>query len=112
MSGSSLCPRFLLGLRFAADHLHHIGTRGYLARDAQVFQGHRSAFEMDADEIQEENAKMTDCYFETKDWRACKKEVRHLSRHDSFNLHVQLLIMILDGDFPRVLETPGKRKEN
>ncbi|TLD37508.1 hypothetical protein E2P81_ATG04320 [Venturia nashicola] len=34
----------------------------------------------------EENAKMTDCYFETRDWRACKKEVR-LSRLD--NIHPQ-----------------------
>lgn len=67
---------------------------------------------MDTDEIQEENAKMTDCYFETKDWRACKKEVRRLSPLDSIKLQIQLLIMILDGDFPRVLETPGERKAN
>lgn len=25
-----------------------------------------------------ENAKMTDCYYNTKDWRACKKEVSQL----------------------------------
>jgi cytochrome c oxidase assembly factor 4 len=24
----------------------------------------------------DENAKMTDCYYEKKDWRACKEEVR------------------------------------
>ena len=24
----------------------------------------------------DENAKLTDCYFEKKDWRACKEEVR------------------------------------
>jgi hypothetical protein len=24
----------------------------------------------------DENAKMTDCYYATKDWRVCKKEVR------------------------------------
>lgn len=47
---------------------------------------------MDADDIQEENAKMTDCYFETKDWRACKKEVRHLSRLHYLNLRIQWLI--------------------
>lgn len=27
------------------------------------------------DAMAEENAKMTDCYYEKKDWRACKDEV-------------------------------------
>jgi hypothetical protein len=39
--------------------------------------------------IADENMKMTDCYFEKKDWRVCKKEVccypAH-SRSDNINL--------------------------
>lgn len=26
----------------------------------------------------EENSRLTDCYFDKKDWRACRKEVRRL----------------------------------
>lgn len=67
---------------------------------------------MDADDVPEENAKMTDCYFETRDWRACKNEVRHLSRLHHIHLQIQMLIETLDGNFPRVLETPWERKAN
>ncbi|TGO30276.1 hypothetical protein BPAE_0006g00150 [Botrytis paeoniae] len=31
--------------------------------------------EMNAESTAEENSKMTDCYFEKKDWRLCKVEV-------------------------------------
>jgi hypothetical protein len=90
MNGSSLCPRILLGFCFAADYLHCLGTRGYLARDVRVRQEHQSYYGMNANDILEENAKMTDCYYETKDWRACKKEVRHPSLLLSFDLDLIL----------------------
>lgn len=31
--------------------------------------------EMKTKQDEEENSKMTDCYFEKKDWRLCKAEV-------------------------------------
>jgi hypothetical protein len=54
-----------------------VGTRGFLAPVAQV--GFRTGWafrDRFADEGADENAKLTDCYYEKKDWRVCKKEVR------------------------------------
>ncbi|KAI8631154.1 hypothetical protein F5Y19DRAFT_473553 [Xylariaceae sp. FL1651] len=42
------------------------GTREFSARDAQQ--------DLTASKL-DENARLTDCYFERKDWRACKKEM-------------------------------------
>lgn len=66
-----------------------------------------------------EQTNMNDCYFEKKDWRLCKQEVR-ISRPsregDSFNRQklrsqpTRLLEALtfdsrIDGEVPRVLET-------
>jgi hypothetical protein len=57
---------------------------------------------------------MTDCYYEKKDWRACKKEVsRGHVPHTVFGRKVpdgiewlgqQVLMVYVDGDVPRMLE--------
>lgn len=36
--------RFSLRVRFATNHRHHSGTRGYLVRDVQVSQVHFKSF--------------------------------------------------------------------
>lgn len=38
----------------------------------------------------DENMKMTDCYYETKDWRKCAKEVR--MRQSPFYRYIKLTI--------------------
>lgn len=82
---------------------------------------------INANDNTEENAKMTDCYYETKDWRACKKEVRHPSRLDSFEFHSGLNQTVANVDIrwrssasagnamemrseliPRILDAPFK----
>jgi hypothetical protein len=58
------------------------GTSGFSARAVQV-QGHRSQPGQDYIQLTalpDENAKLTDCYYEKKDWRACTDEVSSLPR--------------------------------
>ena len=36
----------------------------------------------------EENTKMNDCYFEKKDWRSCRDEVRDAASEFSDSIHI------------------------
>ena len=66
-------PHSPRALFFFADP-NCLGTKEYSARDVPV----QTCFlieERNADSFTVENAKMTDCYYDTKDWRVCKKEV-------------------------------------
>jgi hypothetical protein len=51
--------------------------------------------------------KMTDCYYETKDWRACKKEVRLSPLYRCISL-----TKTADGGIPRMLETKRQRTKD
>ncbi|KAH7552788.1 hypothetical protein BM1_08739 [Bipolaris maydis] len=42
----------------------------------------------------DENAKLTDCYYDKKDWRGCKQESQHQKAANT---------VCLDGDIPTVL---------
>ena len=58
-----------------------------------------------------ENTRLNDCYFDTKDWRACTKEVSPFRDewasatllHTISNAHT----FCVDGSFQRVLEAAG-----
>ena len=74
-----------------ADRRILLGTNGSSAQDAQVYycsslNCRYSLFyflQLGADEqgfTKDENSKLTDCYFEKKDWRQCKKEVSCVGR--------------------------------
>ena len=78
--------------------LHH---QSNLCRDKRIYSTgcagkSRTSMEMYGNEQEltegrhvDENMKMTDCYFEKKDWRLCKAEVR------SFTLHLALSRMFI-----------------
>jgi len=51
------------------------GTSGSSAPAAQVRNDRRVSENGSIDAKIDENAKLTDCYYEKKDWRACKQEV-------------------------------------
>lgn len=53
----------------------------------------------------DEQTRMNDCYFEKKDWRACKAEVCV----QCCWLRSGFSPVVLDGSFSRMLETQGKR---
>lgn len=55
----------------------------------------------------DENTKLTDCYYEKKDWRACKEEVRiHEARpvSECTKANNTRSAQKKDGEIPRVLE--------
>ena len=71
----------------------------------------------------DENAKLTDCYYEKKDWRACKMEVsegflfqarignRDVAERESQRnkwLTSSLIVNLTDGGIQRVLEEAWK----
>lgn len=54
---------------------------------------------------------MTDCYYATKDWRACKKEVSHpFIHHASSPLECILLILIQMEIFRECWKRNGNEK--
>lgn len=55
------------------------GTNEYSAPAAQVGNSVQALFTKPVLMKADENMKMTDCYYDTKDWRACKKEVRRIA---------------------------------
>ncbi|QSZ30133.1 hypothetical protein DSL72_004653 [Monilinia vaccinii-corymbosi] len=70
--------------KLITDGPNSAGTNESSALDARVSRGSLEpspAHEEGNEDIntkwnEEENAKMTDCYFEKRDWRLCKAEVR------------------------------------
>lgn len=73
--------------------------------------------------VEDENTKLTDCYYEKKDWRACKQEVsggffsklgnrngaetaQGQASECSFDNNIT--DSFADGDLPAVLEKAGK----
>ncbi|KAI0839937.1 hypothetical protein F5Y06DRAFT_18650 [Hypoxylon sp. FL0890] len=76
-------------------------TQQIMSKDENTNQQSSSAQDDEPDEwdkrifstgCADENMKLTDCYYEKKDWRACKKEV--------------------DGDFQSLLEETQQRRED
>lgn len=66
-------------------------------------------------QITEENMKMTDCYFEKKDWRQCKDEAS--CHHNVLTQKRPFANLILhctasDGDFQTLLESSWQRPED
>jgi hypothetical protein len=61
----------------------YLGTRGSSAPDVQVrcrnWRLVAVPLRLTLGGYADENAKLTDCYYEKKDWRLCTKEVRHRS---------------------------------
>jgi hypothetical protein len=57
----------------------------------------------------DENAKMTDCYYEKKDWRACKDEVG-LSFNVIQDWTAAHRLRWADGEIQTVLEGAGQRQ--
>lgn len=66
--------------------------------------------------MQAEQTSLNDCYFEKKDWRLCKKEVRSeqfcsLGQTFAAAPHAKAVrqrlteVVLVDGEIPRVLET-------
>lgn len=84
MNGMSSDPNVLLNtLRFSS-----VGTRGFSVPGALVSLLGKSLIAKLKPAV-EENMKMTDCYYEKKDWRQCKTEVRSSSQFsDCFAYHV------------------------
>jgi hypothetical protein len=57
---------------------------------------------------------MNDCYFEKKDWRACKEEVQY-KRQESFRVTIENAadeVNLLDGTISTVLEDARERSTN
>jgi hypothetical protein len=54
----------------------------------------------------EEQLQMNDCYYDKKDWRACRKEVSELS--ENFSRTRILLTAVADGGIQRMLEEEGQ----
>jgi cytochrome c oxidase assembly factor 4 len=71
------CAQLILFSKNRADD-DFLGTRGFSARAAQVRINHHLVVAM-LKKGTDENMKLTDCYYEKKDWRACKKEVSRCS---------------------------------
>jgi hypothetical protein len=61
---------------------------------------------LDINRKSEEQLKMNDCYYDKKDWRACRKEVSELS--ENFPRTRILLTAVADGGIQRMLEEEGQ----
>lgn len=57
----------------------------------------------------DENAKLTDCYYEKKDWRACKDEVCDKILHHGGNKGIAYKKGLTDGEVQGVLENTRER---
>lgn len=76
------------------------GTRESSALVVLVNQPASTYQARDADLLIEEQTKMNDCYFDKKDWRACKKEVRY---GDQMNPETRTFSSILSNLYDSII---------